>query len=403
MNGRFHILPDLDAAARRMPFDQFGRYHMLREAIDACRSLLPSGPLRILDVGGFFRLADGQPSLPLVGILPADTVTVVDRVECDLPGYVRGDGSALNWPDQTFDLVVSADTLEHIPRPRRHDFWHELLRVSRAGLLLAAPFGSPAVTLAEDLVFHYIKVELGGEQPQLKEHREYVLPRLDEWLPVLTAEGYPARAYPTGYVHAWLGMMLYKHLLIRLQADLATQQLPDTYYNLYVAPTERREPAYRHLVVVEKLPGIMAAVDAILAPTILPPADALDDLSAAWQQLVGPVTSAILQRQLVLATDRQRAVVHPDIDHLHTVIAQQKQLLNTVANDQRSLSQIGKRLMDSHDHASSAVHYEQAIMDLTIRSQWLEAQNSDLLRLIEALKNGRVMRLLTWLSNRRKP
>jgi len=38
----------------------------------------------------------------------------------------------------------------------------------------------------------------------------------DEWLGLLEAEGVTARAYPTGYLHAWLGMMLVKHMLMRV-------------------------------------------------------------------------------------------------------------------------------------------------------------------------------------------
>ena len=48
-------LPGLEQAAQEMPFDQFGRYHMLREAVDACRAQLGVQQLTILDVGGFMR------------------------------------------------------------------------------------------------------------------------------------------------------------------------------------------------------------------------------------------------------------------------------------------------------------------------------------------------------------
>ena len=48
-------LPD---AALRLPFDQYGRYRMIQEVIDAARPGIAER-LRILDVGGYHRLVRG--------------------------------------------------------------------------------------------------------------------------------------------------------------------------------------------------------------------------------------------------------------------------------------------------------------------------------------------------------
>src|SRR4051794_10291901 len=294
MIGRATYIPELDQAAHEMPFDQFGRYHMLREALDACRAQLEQPMLTILDVGGFYE-DNGVPTLPITRFLPADQVTVLDVVDCALPGYVKGDGAALNFGDSSFDIVVSADTLEHIPRPRREAFWHELLRVARHGVILLAPFGNPEVEAAEALLFEYIKTDLEAEHQQLKEHRDYGLPVLAEWSQFLDGAGYVQRSYPTGYLHAWIGMMLIKHVLLRVDPGPAAQHLVDLYYNRSFFATERREPAYRHLIVVEKTAGLVERVDAALAPTIMPPDE---DASAAWGGALMPAMMTILERQL---------------------------------------------------------------------------------------------------------
>src|SRR3712207_1994299 len=194
----------------RLPFDQYGRYHMIREALDGVRPLF-GDRLRVLDVGGVFRTGRGEDILPGRMFLPCDDVTVVDQVECDLPGYVRGDGRGLDFADRAFDFVISCDTLEHVPAPARPAFWQELLRAARHGVLLAAPFASPEVLAAEALLVGYIRAEMGLEHPMLKEHVDYGLPNLQDTCALLEQLDLRYLVYPSGYVHAWLAMMIAKH------------------------------------------------------------------------------------------------------------------------------------------------------------------------------------------------
>lgn len=388
-------LPGLEQAAQTMPFDQFGRYHMLREAVDACRAQLGVAQLKILDVGGFYD-DNGVPTLPLTRFLPDDRVTVIDMVDCDLPGYIQGDGTALHFDDGSFDLVVSADTLEHIPQAGRKAFWLELLRVARHGVILLAPFGTPEVEAAEAMLFEFIKAELRAEQLQLKEHREYVLPRLNEWLGLLESEGIPARSYPTGYLHAWLAMMVVKHLLMRVDPGQTVQWLVDSYYNSAFFPTERREPAYRHLIVAEKTPGIVAAVDAVLAPTILPPQA---DASADWGSALVPVLLTIVQRQLgtrqeQAETHYQQQIAHyqQQVSSLERVLADQQMVVNTL---QQHVVAVNERSLKRAEQS------EATIRDLMERAHWLEGQAVTLRQQLEAVQHGRVMRVLNMLSGRK--
>jgi len=443
-------LPDLEQAASHMPFDQFGRYHMLREAVDACRRVIGAERLRVLDVGGFYD-DHGTPTLPLTRFLPSDDLTVLDVVESDLPGYVKGDGTALDFADDEFDLVVSADTLEHIPRPQRPAFWHELLRVARHGVILLAPFDTAGVAAAEAVLFEYIKVELHAEHQQLKEHREYGLPELDRWMNFLSNEGVLARAYPTGYLHAWLGMMLFKHLLLRIDRRNEAQALVDGYYNRYFFPTERRNPAYRHLIVAEQTPGMLDAVDAAIAPTLMPD---VDDPSRDLGSALGPVMSALVQRQLgvlaeqhtgaqlqaqlaaaiddaanmraeVCATYEQAAGVHEQVRQQqaqHDAVLrnqrdevqyyrQQVSMLERILADGQVAQQ---RAYEQAAHAQAqlvqaqaaphalAAQYEAALRDLTERAAWLERQANAARRELDAVQRGRVLRFLNYIAGRIK-
>ncbi|NJN66744.1 MAG: methyltransferase domain-containing protein [Chloroflexaceae bacterium] len=393
-------LAGLEHAARTVPFDQFGRYHMLREAVEACRTRLGIRRFSLLDVGGLFQSRRG-PMLPATLFFPHDTLTVLDVVESDLPGYIKGDGTALHFEDASFDLVVSADTLEHVPQPDRARFWHELLRVAQHGVLLLAPFRTPAVEIAETILFEYIKQELRTEQQQLKEHTRYVLPVLDEWLTFLEAQQVPARAYPTGYLHAWLGMMLLKHMALRLCPE--SEPLLDWYYNQCFFPTERRNPAYRHLIVAEKTAGVGEAIDAALAPTVLPDSDSGPNRNwdqqgdcTDWQSTLLPMLLALTQRQTIAEhwTTTHDTMLHHQHQHLvalEHIIDNQHHLMNTMntMNDQvRGLQEQNRNLTER------AHRLEDQNRDLTERTRWLEDQNQALRHHLEAVQNGRVMRML---------
>ncbi len=415
------MLPGLEAAARVMPFDQFGRYHMLREALDACRQQLEQETLRVLDVGGFYRDQYGTPSLPIMRFLPNDDVTVLDVVECDLPGYVRGDGADLAFDDASYDFVVTADTLEHIPQHRRAAFWQELLRVAKHGVVLLAPFGTLETETAEALVYAYIKTEMNVEQPQLKEHREYKLPVLSEWLGYLHERDVSAKAYPTGYLHAWVSMMLLKHVLGHIGTGPETQDLVDGFYNRVFFPTERRNPAYRYLIVAEKTAGIVDAVDAALSPTIMPDQP---DASQLWGQGMLPLITTILQRQLrgfehtlqntssalnqtLQQTNhiQQHQMEHylQQISLLERVLADQQVLINRLneqsgAHNQR-VTMLQEQLANAHIEMRLREERDRdAIRDLEERSRWLEQQNQALQQQLAALQNGRVIRALKRLS-----
>jgi hypothetical protein len=359
---------ELDQALLRLPFDQYGRYSMIREALDAARPLVGER-LQILDVGGYFRTFRGVEILPARAFLPDDDVTVLDQHASDLPGYVRGDGRGLDYADSAFDFVISCDTLEHIPSPDRPAFWRELLRVARYGVVLAAPFASLEVVAAEDLLFRYIKAELGLEQMQLKEHRDYGLPDLATTHVLLDDMGLSYRTYPSGYVHAWLAMMVAKHYLYGRTSDHDLHERLDEYYSRFFAAEERCEPAYRHLLLVQcdGRGEWLAAADATLLPTIR---DRPALGRPAWPELAGWFLHLV---DLGLA-DRQREPLN------QTIAAQNQQ----IALLHQMLAQ-----------------RDAQVADLAARAGWLEQQSADARRALAAVEGGRVVRLLNWLSRLR--
>lgn len=347
-----------DPRVLRLPFDMVGRYRMVAEVLDAARPLLGTR-LRVLDVGGLVFTRRGEALLPARLFLPDDDVTTLDQPDVDLPGYVRGDGRGLAFPDGSFDVVISCDVLEHVPAQDRPAFWRELLRVSRYGVALTAPFASAEVEAAERLLFGYIKAEIGDEQIQLREHRDFGWPELAATQALLEGWGRRTRAYPSGYIHAWLAMMVAKHYLFSRTDDEALHEALDEYYTRFLSAGERREPAYRHLLLVEQEGAWLDAAHAALAPTL-----AADDAPApGWPDLAGWLV----------------------------------EMLGHSGPDQRPLSQVTARQLRRIAELEAALAQREAqVADLEARAAWLEGQARAARGALEAVERGRLMCLLRW-------
>lgn len=61
----------------------------------------------------------------------------LNRVHC-----VVGDGCRLPFRDKAFDIIVSVDTVEHIPKSVRRNFYTELKRVCKKRIVITCPIQS---------------------------------------------------------------------------------------------------------------------------------------------------------------------------------------------------------------------------------------------------------------------
>ena len=260
-DGSREVANHLDA----LPFDQYGRHRDARDVAELIRAHEGPARLAVLDVGGYPCLTPR--------FLPADWVVVVDPVATEGAGYLRASGLALPFQDGSFDLVLSLDSLEHVPAADRPRYLAELLRVARAYVLLLAPFASPETERAEALLFEYVKVALHAEQAQLREHREHGLPDRAATQAALAAGGAACHAFPSGYLYDWLPLMLFKHHLLSLDPDAAVHAALDRWYNARDPGADARLPAYRWGVLASKA-GATAAFAAVadrFVPRATPP------------------------------------------------------------------------------------------------------------------------------------
>lgn len=226
----------------KLPFDQYQRYKIIQEAVDIIRD--GNRCLKILDVGG-------HPG-PAIGFFPGDEVTILDKEECDIPQYKKADALSLPFSDRSFDVVISADTLEHISTDKREIFLKELCRVSREFLCIAAPFDNPQVHEAERILFEFIKAKLGYEHHFLHDHLDYGLPHIERTLKSLRESLGDVIILPNGNLSRWLPMMMIEFYFDIDDKYKALKGLTNEYYNTYYYRMDNSEPCYRYLVVAGK-------------------------------------------------------------------------------------------------------------------------------------------------------
>jgi hypothetical protein len=183
-----------------------------------------------------------------VEFLPSDLPIVTDLADFTHPTYVRASGAALPFSSEAFELVVTCDTLEHVPLLNRTAFVSELLRVASHCAVLIAPFDSEHTLRAESALRDYL-ASYGCIHAPLEEHFELGLPSASDLRAMLRERGLAAVEFADGYLPNWLAMMT---MQLTPETSSTFQELLNRFYNRHISPDDRREPAYRRVFVIAK-------------------------------------------------------------------------------------------------------------------------------------------------------
>ena len=201
-----------DPELLQLPIDQYSRQQWVAFLADVFR---PSGgSFKILDVGGYKgKTADFHPQ---------DEVWVCDLFDVEAPHYVKGDGRRLPFEDASFDLVVSFDTYEHVPRDGRRQFISELNRVAKIGAIVAAPFDETTdgpTSKAEVSLNQYHQELYGTPHRWLQEHIDFKIPLKDELDELLRQAGLDYTSFKTNDLSLW-ALTQYIYFSIELDDEL---------------------------------------------------------------------------------------------------------------------------------------------------------------------------------------
>ncbi len=145
----------------------------------------------VLDVGGF----DGALAL----FLPSLRVWVID------PQTTGGNGLKIPFPDKHFDVVVSIDAIEHLPRKERAKFLQELVRVTRSKLFINFPEARSMIV--QKAVLSVL------DNKFIQEHVNYQLPTSKEVVDFLKEIRPNLKIKITSYlnVYSWLAWFVLFH------------------------------------------------------------------------------------------------------------------------------------------------------------------------------------------------
>jgi len=97
---------------------------------------------------------------------------------------IVGDGCRLPFRDKAFDVVISVDTVEHIPKLIRNNFYNELKRVCKKKVVLTCPMQSNDGIFQGknyDMAFQYLyERNYGVKEPNTAQHIAAGHPTLEE-------------------------------------------------------------------------------------------------------------------------------------------------------------------------------------------------------------------------------
>jgi ubiquinone/menaquinone biosynthesis C-methylase UbiE len=161
--------------------DLRGRYTCVAEQIKT----LAMQPARVLDVGGADGIIRGflDPGRYRLCILDinADALKTVDDTRL---AVVAGDGCHLPFEHNAFDVVVSVDSLEHVPEDKKPDYCCELKRVAKRYVIIHCPAdssdGSFQGTVYDTKFLEWYRQRFKRDEPNTAEHLSSGLPKVEK-------------------------------------------------------------------------------------------------------------------------------------------------------------------------------------------------------------------------------
>lgn len=226
-----------------IPFDHYQRYGAATHLLQALDLPAP----RVLEVGANRQRLLGQ-------FLPQATFLYTDlHAEGDEKDFVVADATALPFPEQGFDAVVSLDVLEHIPAPLRAKAATEMARVAGRAVIVGFPPDQPWVRDAE-LDANGRWHELFGEDyVWLQEHKEFGLVDTTEIVAAFESAGMTVLRFGQGNAALWSSLMGAHFIKVKFPELEPLVSAADRLYNSRVFAGDHSDQPYREYCVAVRL------------------------------------------------------------------------------------------------------------------------------------------------------
>jgi hypothetical protein len=157
----------------------------------------------------------------------------------------------MTFSDNSYDLVISTDVLEHIPEAKKQAFLDECLRVARGFCIIAAPFDTPGVDEAERIVNDFNKHLFGIGQDWLEEHLKFGKPKRELFLETLKRQKIAFTEFGTQNLTTWTINTHLNLIDAKLGLPNAKHKAANRYYNQRIMQmNEFTNPTYRHFFVM---------------------------------------------------------------------------------------------------------------------------------------------------------
>jgi SAM-dependent methyltransferase len=224
-------------------------WYRYAEVIKGLNRFAPAGMVRLIEVA-----SGGSGGMAWALGRRDSGICLVDR-SAELLADPRGRGAlrvcadacTLPFRQDAFDVAVSLDTVEHLPRAMRPLFIEELKRVARLGVVITCPLESAdSLFQAEepDSRLSMAIAKRNGVQPGwLQEHLQQGHPTREELLAVLPG----AEVSGSDNCDAWLRFAL-------LQQRLLLWLFTGFYYLLFLRKQDTQPPYRQVLVLWQKQP-----------------------------------------------------------------------------------------------------------------------------------------------------
>jgi hypothetical protein len=322
---------------KRLPFDYYGRYRLAAEAVHA----MTRPGSTVLDVGG-------GPGALQAFLDDRWTVACDLRVETDqrvaASTLVLADGALLPFADDSFDVVVSLDTLEHVSPDARGAVLREATRVARSWVLIVAPCATDGVADADSALLSYLRNRFGEDYASvevLTEHLAFGHPDPAEVLDRLGESGGQVRAFPSGRLDRWMPMMLLFYELMALGRDDPVERV-QAWYNPRYWRDDLRAPAYRQAF-LSRQPGADGPSLDDVVHALLPTADEPGRDAAAFEAL-------------------RVALEEPLLDQVRTLTGRVRELERALAGAERGRQEQDSRIQAAEGQVAALLAFRDRVL-----------------------------------------